>query len=203
MENDLTSICSHHSRPLGERRSCKGRGSHRPASGWTESEEEADARSLLGYLVLRERLPVSGAPAVLVELLDETNAGLFADGRTEILVTPLILSHVMAQVALRRELGDVLDELFGPGGTETLLRSALELGFHGQDMTFAELRTRLAPAGEIPIGVRRPTQGKSAERLCLNPSDHTRWRLTEQDEIVVIRPPFEDDVSSAGGPQEG
>jgi hypothetical protein len=55
-------------------------------------------------------------PNVLVELLDPGNVALFRRRRGEVIVSPVILSHMLAQVALRRELRAVFDELFGPGG---------------------------------------------------------------------------------------
>jgi hypothetical protein len=41
---------------------------------------------------------------------------------SEMLISPMILSHVLAQVALRRELRAVLDELFTVGGAEIQFR---------------------------------------------------------------------------------
>lgn len=159
------------------------------ASDRTESEEDSDARSLLGYLVLRDLLEGrAGGPSVLVELLDEENAQLFRDGHTEVLVTPVMLSHILAQVALRRELGEVFDELFGPGGSGVVLRSAKELGLGGQEVSFADVRHRVERGGEIALGVRRRAPAGSP-RLLLNPGDPQRWTLADEDEVVVLTAP--------------
>ena len=90
------------------------------ANDWVESEE-ADARTILGHLLLREILPEGGGPEVLVELAEPGNLGLFRRGTSEVITPPTILSHIMAQVALRRELRVVFEDLFGPEGSGDLL----------------------------------------------------------------------------------
>ena len=62
----------------------------------------------MGHLVLRNALGgLPEKPEILVDLMDADNVELFDDGISEVLVTPTIASHVLAQVALRRELNVV------------------------------------------------------------------------------------------------
>ena len=86
-------------------------------SDWLETQEESDARTIVGHLVLKDILEgATQKPELLVDLMDADNIGLFQDKNTEVLVTPMMVSHVLAQVALRRELNVVYAELFGAGG---------------------------------------------------------------------------------------
>ena len=88
-------------------------------SDWLETQEESDARTIVGHLVLKNILEGRPQkPKILVDLMDADNVRLFQDENTEVLVTPMIASHVLAQVALRRELNVVYAELFGAGGAE-------------------------------------------------------------------------------------
>ena len=65
-----------------------------------KSEAESDARTILGYLLLRELMEGGEkAPAVLVELTDPDNAALFENRRGEVIVTPLIISRMLAPVS--------------------------------------------------------------------------------------------------------
>jgi ion channel POLLUX/CASTOR len=155
-------------------------GSDRLGSG-----EESDARSLLGYLQLREMLPPQNGPHVLVELLDAGNMSLFRKRRGEVIVTPLVLSHMMAQVALRRELRAVFDELFGPGGAEIVFRPASDYNLAGTSATFRRLESAAAEHGEIALGVRL-ADSKLATGGTLNPPREREFALGPGDVIVVL-----------------
>jgi ion channel POLLUX/CASTOR len=156
-------------------------------SDWLESGEEADARTILGYLLLREILPPEGGPEILVELLDPENLALFRSRPGEVLISPLILSHMLAQVALRPELRSVFDELFGPGGAEISFVGAAHYGVAGSEHRFADLQERAAAHGEIALGVRpAASAGGWNAGVRLNPPKEQRWTLTEADEVVVL-----------------
>ncbi|MBK5940533.1 hypothetical protein [Halochromatium roseum] len=76
---------------------------------------ESDSRTILAYLLLREVTAHTAGPNVLMELTDADNSRLFENRleneHTEIVVTSRIVSHMLARVALRRELRCVFDEL--------------------------------------------------------------------------------------------
>jgi Trk K+ transport system NAD-binding subunit len=70
-------------------------------SDWTESAEESDARTLMGSLIVDELFREHGLEAnVIMELLDPDNATLVARSRGELIISPLVLSHLMTQVHL-------------------------------------------------------------------------------------------------------
>ena len=174
-------------------------------SDWLESDVASDARAILGYVQLRSLLPEPEAsPKILVELLDPENERLFVQQIGEVIVSPLLLSHMLAHVALRPELGAVLDELFGPSLTEVVFRPAGTYGMAGSQVAIGEARRRTAQFGEIALGFHlHPDSG--APGLKLNPPPDVRWQLTDRDEIVVLttNPPAEPPVGTAGpvGPE--
>jgi ion channel POLLUX/CASTOR len=152
-----------------------------------ESGEESDARSVLGYLLLRGLLPPQDGPALLIELLDAGNAALFREIAGEVIISPLLLSHMLAQVALRRELRVVFDELFGPGGAEIGFRRPAEYGLLGVDASFAAVEAAAAARGETALGVRSGAPGRNgAATLSLNPPRAQQWRLRDEDRIVAL-----------------
>ena len=156
-------------------------------SDWLESGEEADARTILGYLLLREMLPGTGGPEILVELLDPENLSLFRSRPGEVLISPMILSHMLAQVALRPELRSVFDELFGPGGAEISFVAAGRYGIVGREIRFEDVQRHAAARGETALGVRlAPEAGPWSSGVRLNPPREQRWTLGESDEIVVL-----------------
>jgi Trk K+ transport system NAD-binding subunit len=165
-----------------------------------KSDVESDARTILGYLLLRETMEgAAKAPPVLVELHDPDNASLFENRRGEVIVSPLIISRMMARVALRRELRAVFDELFGYSGSEILFyriadyiltenanrsmaTAAADRVFH-----FVDLQRMASARGETAIGIRRAGQDdKPGGGVQLNPGRDKRLRLNEDDEIIVL-----------------
>lgn len=151
------------------------------ASDRVDSPYESDARTILGHLILEDTLAKAARrPSVVVELMSPENVGLLDTRDSETVVTPVILSHILTQVALRRELHAVYVELFGTGGAELVLRSASEYALAGREVTFADVQAAATAEGEIALGVRR---GGGVE---LAPARNVRWTLAEGDRIVAV-----------------
>ena len=136
---------------------------------------------------------------MLVELTDPDNAALFENRRGEVIVTPLIISRMMARVALRRELRAVFDGLFSSAGSEIIFRRIAEYELAGylkepkvpdageRVFSFADLQRVADARGEIAIGIRRAGQdGKPGGGVQLNPGREERLQLNEDDEIIVL-----------------
>lgn len=156
-------------------------------SDWLESGEEADARTILAYLLLRDMLPADSAPEILIELIDPQNLSLFRRRPGEVLISPMILSHMLAQVALRPELRAVFDNLFGPQGAELAFLPALSVVGKAGPHTFRQVQLAAAERGEIAIGIRQAPEGDSRHgSLRLNPPRHHSWEFGEGDEVVVL-----------------
>ncbi|MCP3867794.1 MAG: hypothetical protein GY703_06810 [Gammaproteobacteria bacterium] len=161
---------------------------------------ESDARTIMGYIVLRELLSAAEkTPSVLVELSDPDNVPLFPEGSAEVIVPPVIVSHMMARVALRQELRVVFDELFSSGGSEIdfqrigdygladLLLRIPDYELEGGDYRFADLQRAAEARGESAIGIRwserknRPDGGVE-----LNPRGMDGLALREDDELILL-----------------
>jgi hypothetical protein len=152
------------------------------ASDRLGSGEESDARTTTGHLVLTDLLAdTPSPPRVLVEVLEPENAHLLGE-ETEQVVTPLVLSHMLAQVALRRELRAVFDELFGPGGAEIVVHSAADLTEGvGGETTFEQLQRRALERGEVAVGVTTADGG-----VHVNPPKDRSWSATSLRGVVVL-----------------
>ncbi len=147
-------------------------------SDWLESEGESDARTTLGHLLLRDLIGDDG-PSLIVELMESENAALFADSPSEILVSPQIISHMLAQVALRRELRAVFDELFGPGGAEICFFKASDCGLQGT-VRFDQVQAAAQTRGQTALGLRLN------HSTYLNPDKRQRWDLGSDGEIIML-----------------
>lgn len=155
------------------------------ASDRTASHEESDARTLLSFLLLERLLdpqPPTGR-RVIVELLDPDNVELLGRDRGEVIVSPLIVSHMLAQVALRRELRVVFEDLFAAGGTELVFHPIGDYARPGSDVSFADISAQAARRGEIALGVR---DGLRSDDLHLNPAADSRWAVREGREVATL-----------------
>ena len=151
-------------------------------SDWVETQEESDARTIVVHLVLRNVLEGSThEPEILVDLMDSDNVVLFEDCDTEVLVTPMIASHVLAQVALRREINVVYEELFAAGGAEIFFRRVSDYGIAGRNVNFGEVKEMSARRGDIALGIRLQNGG-----VVLNPARDEPYMLSESDDLIVL-----------------
>ncbi len=153
-----------------------------------DSSEESDARTILGYLLLRTLVSAGDdGPEVLVELKDPENERLFRHHIGEVIISPVILSHMLAHAALRQELTSVFGELFGPGGAEIFFRPASDYADAGQETDFHAIQTSAVARGEIAMGVRIRRQADAEfGGVELNPRRGTKWRFEAEDEVVVL-----------------
>lgn len=161
-------------------------------SDWLESDAASDARAILGYVQLRSLLPAAAAaadgqpgPKVVVELMDPENERLFTERLGEVIVSPLLLSHMLAHVALRPELGAVFDELFGPSRSEIRFRAAEGYGLTGEPVTIGSARRLARRRGEIALGFNLHKEDRQ-RGLRLNPGESEIFTLSDRDEIVVL-----------------
>jgi hypothetical protein len=150
------------------------------------SGEEADARAMVGYLQLEDLLAESPRrPQVIMELSDPDNRHLLYANRSEMLITPMVLSHVLAQVALRRELRVVLDELFTVGGAEIQFRDPHDYPLPAST-DFQLLEKIVAEKGEIALGLYRMVADERGRRLVMNPPRNYYLDLGEGDQLLVL-----------------
>ncbi len=151
------------------------------ASDRVDSPYESDARTILGHLLLADVL--RGAPkrpASVVEMMSPENVPLLGATDSETVVSPVILSHILTQVALRRELHAVYTELFGTGGAELVLRDPSEYGIPDGPISFADVQAAAAARHEIAMGVRR------SGGIELVPERRARFQLGPGDHVVAV-----------------
>jgi hypothetical protein len=155
------------------------------ASELLADKEHADAVSVAAALRLRGCLSDRDQRStVMVELLDYENLNLFHGGCEDVIVSPAVVSYVVSQVALQRELASVFWELTGPRGGQIVLQPAES--FVGTDgkVRFDQVQQIAAAQGVIAIGFRLPSDPD--DRLVLNPDRDTEWSIESGDEVVLL-----------------
>jgi hypothetical protein len=156
------------------------------SSDLLETAEEADARVVVGQRLVRSLIEgLVPAPQILVELADSANEGLVDSNSSGVLISPILLSHMLAQVALRPEMKLVFDELFTEGGAEIDFRAARAVGLSGQ-LSFGELERRVGKQGEILMGVKNADPKTGKTELMLNPARDTVLEVTPTTQLCVL-----------------
>jgi hypothetical protein len=167
------------------------------ASERLADEEKADATTVFAYLMLRGLLPREApGPRIFVELLEEENLFLFDRNLEDVIVSPLVVSYLLSQVALRRELGSIFTELSRAWGAQIVLQPAEDYLTTNGPVRFGDLDRAAASRGEIALGFRL-TQGG----LVLNPERETDWVLAAGDEVVVLTSYAERDLAGFAAPK--
>jgi hypothetical protein len=157
-------------------------------SDWLESDEASDARTVLGYVLVRSLLAQDDQqPDILVELMDPDNDHLFTRQHGDVIISPLLLSHILAHSALRRELSVIFEALLAPGGASLSFRSAQHYGVVGQRLSRQDLQTLSYQHGETFVGLRLgASASRPSQEVHINPLAERQWLLTEADEVIIL-----------------
>jgi len=153
------------------------------------SEEEMDARTLVGLAMLTQLLEKhEHSPQILVQLADPANGPLLARFEVDRIISPLVLSHLMAQVALRPELHSIYQELFSMTGAEIALQWPATYALTAGSQTYHKLALKVAEQGCTLLGIlpapaRRPR--KDPFWVPRSPSDTIR--IEPQTQLVVLQ----------------
>lgn len=158
------------------------------SSSILEDTQEADARTIVGRVLLEEILQGNDKrPQILIELANPDNSTLVGGSGTEMIVSPIIMSHLLAQVALRRELQSIYTELFTVGGAEIEFRNPVRYDIGQGNYTFEELANIAAGFGETALGVcKNKKNAELKNKLILNPPKHDHITITKHDELIVL-----------------
>ena len=143
-------------------------------------EDHADAATITAYLSLQQLF--SGhekQPKLFVEILEEQNRFLFDDVH-DVLVTPLAISYMLSQIALRRELAAIFSELSRVGGPQIMLRP-MQATDHPEPVGFDTLATLAEQRREIAIGVLT-----AAGEVHLNPDRGEHLTIRDGDRLVTL-----------------
>ncbi|HSG46243.1 MAG TPA: hypothetical protein VLA43_00385, partial [Longimicrobiales bacterium] len=146
-------------------------------------DDESDARTIIGAMLLSELGVPGDGTQLILELLDPENVRLMDTSRGEVIISPLILSHMLAHMGLRPELGAVFTELFTAGGAEITFAPLDRYAALGESVSFVELQRAACAKGEIALGVRT---GPGGDGLTLNPASEQVFEVAEGRQLVTM-----------------
>lgn len=149
-------------------------------------EEEADARTIVGYTLLEELLEsAEKRPQIVMELNDPGNEMLIRNFKSESIIGPLILSNLLATIAMRRELYIVFNELLTVNGAEIIFRNLDEYHLKSGKMNFIDLEEHVEVYQDTLLGVYYDEPDGGVD-LQLNIPRHKAVNLTPECRLVVL-----------------
>lgn len=147
------------------------------------SGEEADARSIVAFMVLDYLLSQSNPdlrPHIMVELHDPSNEAYVDHSHNEVLVSSVVVSHVLAQVGVYPQLNAVYEQLLSSEGARLGIRyapPALQ-----RLVTIGELREHALAQQAVLLGYQEPS-GKTV----MNPPLQAKVQVTEATQLIVLQ----------------
>ncbi len=157
----------------------------------TMGPAEADARTLITLLHLRDIVDQAGAEASIVsQMLDARNRDLAEVTRADdFIVSDRLASLMMAQLSENAHLTAVFADLFDPQGSELYLKPAGDYVEPGRPVTFYTVVEAARRRGEVAIGYRLAAEAKDAARaygVHTNPDKSLPVAFGEGDRIIVL-----------------
>lgn len=149
-----------------------------------DSAEEADARVLVGAMVLDEvLLQKHTRPHVLIELSDPSNESFLEQANSDTFITPLLMSHLLSQVALVPESQILFDALMHAEGAQIMLRP-MQQYTEKSHLKVEDAKPLVESHNQILIGVMQESETNPKVRL--NLSADARISALAKDLLIVI-----------------
>lgn len=153
-----------------------------------EEDEEADARTIVGYILLEEILAHSKKqPNILIELADPSNQSMMKRFKRDVIVSPMILSHMLTQVALQREMYYIYNQLFTVGGPEITFKKPAVYGITQNRVSFHEVEQYATAMQETAIGIYLANSELASDDFhLLNPPRNYQLDLSKDYYIIAL-----------------
>ncbi len=159
----------------------------------SSEERDPDARAILTLLLLQdfeERHPEKKFKQVVSEIISAANSELLRqNSKTDFIVSPRLISMLLAQVSQQLMLERVYADLMNAHANEIYLKPAARYAKNPGACSFTDLMRGAMKLGEIAIGVKIAAESKDAAKnfgIRVNPDKAAPLALTAEDEVIVI-----------------
>jgi ion channel POLLUX/CASTOR len=153
--------------------------------------QEADARTLITLLHLRDMSEKRGKPlAIVSEMLDIKNRELAQVTRADdFVVSDNLVSLMLSQISENPELSFVFQDLFSPEGSEIYLKPVEEYVQTGKPINFYTVVEAARRLNQIAIGYRVQSEAYDSNKFYgvrINPPKSLQTTYAHGDRIIVL-----------------
>ena len=157
----------------------------------TMNEQEADARTLITLLHLRDMAEKGGHDFRIVsEMLDVRNRELAEVTQADdFIVSNKLTSLMLSQVSENPALNAVFGDMFDPEGSEIYLKPAGDYVETGREVNFYTVVEAARRRGQTAIGYRLEAQAKDAAKaygVVVNPKKSGKTVFGKEDWVIVL-----------------
>lgn len=162
-----------------------------PDGSSPDDQQEADARTLITLLHLRDMSDKSGIDlAIVSEMLDIKNRDLAQVTRADdFVVSDNLISLMLSQISENPELALVFQDLFDPEGSEIYLKPAEEYVELGIPLNFYTVVEAARRRNQIAIGYRLQSEAYDSHKsygVRINPAKSLQTTYAKGDRIIVL-----------------
>ncbi|MDB5096402.1 MAG: hypothetical protein JWM80_823 [Cyanobacteria bacterium RYN_339] len=153
--------------------------------------QQADARTLMTLLHLREIVKASGKEiAIVSEMMDVRNRDLaLVTQVNDFIVSEKLASLMLSQVSENKSLKAVFAHLLDPDGSELYLKPVGDYVALGTPVDFHALTEAAKRRGEVALGYRRQSEAASAQLafgVVVNPNKDRLVSFAQEDRVIVL-----------------
>jgi hypothetical protein len=159
----------------------------------SSKESDPDSRTIVTILLVRDfeaRHPEKRLRQIVAEILSAENAELLqSHNNTDIIVSPRLVSMLLAQVSQQLMLERIYSELMNAHGNEIYLRPVGRYTRRLANGTFIDVVRGAAMLGELAIGLKIRADASNPAKnfgVRINPPKEALLSLSENDEAIVI-----------------
>jgi ion channel POLLUX/CASTOR len=157
----------------------------------TLDNQEADARTLITLLHLRDIAERAGHTfSIVSEMLDDRNRALAeVTHADDFIVSDMLASLLLSQIAENKALNAVFTDIFDPEGSEIYLKPAVDYVKPGEPVNFYTVVESARRRDQVAIGYRLKSRSNSAAEaygVVVNPDKSKDVTFAETDRIIVV-----------------
>lgn len=155
------------------------------------SLNDPDANTLITLLHIREKVEEKAySPQIVSEIIDIRNKQLAEVAKAnDFIVSERLISLLLTQNAVNKDIGDVFDDIFDANGSEIYLKDVKEYVKLGAVVNFRTVIEAACSKNQVAIGYRLNEHSDNPGKnfgIILNPKKEDMVSFTDGDKVVVI-----------------
>jgi hypothetical protein len=144
--------------------------------------EESDAKGIFGYLHIKELIKdLPSKPKIVLELFNNENLTLFSKLDGDVVVSPEVVSHMLANTAMRPDLNIIFQKICDSTDNSVSFHNAKKYNI-ATNNTFEEIQDIISASGQVLLGFKT----NHDNFMTLNPKRGVALNISENDKLILL-----------------